>query len=209
MDKLFQFAEDKTKPKMRPYCPRCKYPLTTCLCNAVQTLQSPVSIVILQHVKEIGHAKNTARLVKLCMEKCWLVNTGDSEAVEQLKKRLAHSRSALIYPSETSKEMEARTSDFVSAHYETLVFLDGSWRQAFALFKSYPWLAQLPQWHFASPPPNQYHIRHTDKTASVSTLEAVAYSLEVGYHFNGEPLRKVQAALLAHWQGPETHRRQH
>ncbi|MBL4631507.1 MAG: DTW domain-containing protein, partial [Paraglaciecola sp.] len=56
---------------------------------------------------------------------------------------------------------------------------DASWRKALKIWHQNPWLHSLHSWHFAKPPNNQYYIRRTTQENSLSTLESVAYVLEL------------------------------
>lgn len=58
---------NQSGPKKRPTCPVCSRPVPLCLCTRIQTpsLQTSVSITILQHSREEKHALNTARIAKL------------------------------------------------------------------------------------------------------------------------------------------------
>ncbi|WP_083215207.1 DTW domain-containing protein [Comamonas aquatica] len=51
----------------RPLCPACLRPAAACLCGCVQPVASAVQVLVLQHPQEAGHAKNTARLLHLCL----------------------------------------------------------------------------------------------------------------------------------------------
>ena len=51
----------------RPLCPHCLRPASACLCSCVQPVHSRVQLLVLQHPMEAGHAKNTARLLHLCL----------------------------------------------------------------------------------------------------------------------------------------------
>ncbi len=49
-------------------CPRCGKPLPLCICDSVTPIKSKVSLLILQHPAEAGHAKNTAALLTLGLQ---------------------------------------------------------------------------------------------------------------------------------------------
>ena len=51
----------------RPSCARCLRPLSTCLCKHIHTVNNLVELIILQHPLEVNEAKNTARLLHLCL----------------------------------------------------------------------------------------------------------------------------------------------
>src|SRR5690625_3808174 len=51
----------------RPTCSQCAQPQVRCICPWVQPVKNRVPVLILQHPKEAGSAKNTARLLHLSL----------------------------------------------------------------------------------------------------------------------------------------------
>lgn len=190
---------------MRVYCKTCGYPQTICLCAHIDSREAPASVLILQHHREVGHAKNTARLITLGLSNSTVAAGKTREDFSHVESEVDVQSSALIYPGEKSQPIESAA--FTSNVPKTLIFLDGSWRQAFALYSQLPWLSALPQWCFNHAPDSNYTIRHTSQPKSLSTLEAVAYSLKTGYGFDSDPLLALQTAMQNSWQGPAHHRR--
>ena len=190
---------------MRQYCSNCQYPITTCDCSVIRRVECPLSISIIQHPKEVTHAKNTARLIALCLNNVSVVVSNNDEHMTSLRTRCETLPTALLYPGRDSHSWEQTTaSDHALAH---LIVLDGSWRQAFGLWQQHTWLQALPAYHFSSAPPSDYAIRHTDDTAHLSTLEAVAYALSSRFNTDVTPLYQLQRRMQDCWQGPPEHRR--
>lgn len=192
---------------MRVICCRCHYPLTTCVCAHISKVESPVEIVILQHSKEAAHAKNTVKLITLCLSNTKVIVGKSAADFAVIRQQLASRQSALIYPTDTSQGFESTLKNPVTPLPSTLVFIDASWRQAYAIWQGNPWLHSLAQYHFEDAPNSEYQIRHTKLEHSLSTLEAVAYSLSVGYKTDSQPLLRLQAAMQSMWRGPNSHRR--
>ncbi len=190
---------------MRDYCEHCHYPQSQCLCDAATALTVSADISILQHPKERRHAKNTARLVALCLPHTHLVGSDDEAAVSEFRSRCRDKKTAVIYPAADSTPIEHPGSP-VGA-FDHWVFLDGSWKQAFALYKQFAFLQILPAYHFSAAPVSHYTIRHTQIGKSLSTLEAVAYCLQQAGNDGADALLRVQQALVDRWQGPAEHRR--
>ena len=151
------------------------------------------SVDILQHPSEQKAAKNTARLVTLCMPKAniWVgENAGDfSELQTQL---LAETRPiAVLYPGTGSQPLETvikqQKSSQQPAQALRLLFLDGTWKKAYKLWQLNPWLQQYPQISIEATT-SQYHIRKAPKAHYLSTLEAVAICLQKAEHCNVQPL---------------------
>lgn len=189
---------------MRIYCDSCHYPTTICLCAHISKIDSPAKVLILQHPKEVKHAKNTARLVPLCLTHSELIvgkNQSDFDAISQ---QLNPEKTALIYPTDRSVELESAWQT-KQPKPETLIFIDASWRQAYGIWRSTPWLAMIPQYHFSQAPKSQYHIRHTKLAHSLSTLEAVAYSLKVSFNLDTQPMMRLLASMQEKMQMPKAH----
>ncbi|MFT2092892.1 tRNA-uridine aminocarboxypropyltransferase [Paraglaciecola sp. 2405UD69-4] len=171
----------KTK---RQYCSKCHYPQKTCLCAWVSPIDSPVNIVVLQHPKEVKHAKNSVKLLHLGLKAVnVLVGESPGDWAELIESAIqAPEKFSVCYPDEQSTPLESLDSDaqkqqsFPTGH--TVIFIDASWRKALKIWLLNPWLHNLQTWHFSAPPANKYQIRHTTQENSLSTLESVAYVLE-------------------------------
>ncbi|GGW96583.1 hypothetical protein GCM10007391_33380 [Alteromonas halophila] len=161
--------------------------------------------IVLQHPKEQKHAKNTARLAQLCSRKVTVINTSDADAMQKLRIHCDATSSALIYPAEYSRPLE--DTAFSEMPVKQWLFLDGSWKQAYAMLHQHPFLQALPAYHFASPPDSAYHIRHTQKINSLSTLEAIAYCMHQVYQDDVSPLYSLQKVFVERWRAPAAHRR--
>ena len=192
---------------MRQYCPHCGYPVKTCLCSAVSQIDADLQFVILQDNKEVAHAKNTARLVALTMPQTTIIQVDREGSTKAVAKTLASWRSpALIYPSEASVALERAKAESKLSH-DCYILLDGSWKQAYRMLHTLAVLQTLPHYHFNSAPVSEYRIRHTQLAYSLSTLEAVAYTLHTVTGADVYPLHSLQATMQANWQGPPSHRR--
>ncbi|OFC71523.1 tRNA-uridine aminocarboxypropyltransferase [Alteromonas confluentis] len=192
---------------MRFYCSDCGYPSKTCVCQAVETLHSDVHFLIIQHKKEAIHAKNTARLVCLTLPETRIIVSGTERLNQQVTDYLQQYQSpAVIYPSEGSVAIESLEAKPVREH-DLFILLDGSWKQAFGMWKTLQQLHTLPQYHFDSAPPSEYEIRHTKFDKSLSTLEAVAYTLTNTCESSAAPLHRLQQKFQSFWQSPQAHRR--
>jgi len=191
---------------MRPYCDQCQYPEVTCICDDITVSTSPIDIVIIQHRKEHSHAKNTARLVSLVLKNAVIIFTDDEEAMAALAQRSTEGNAALVYPHSNSSPLESASKD-EKGRFQALIFIDGSWKQAYGIVKSFPWLEALPMFHFKSAPRSNYRIRHTSVNDALSTLEAVAYSVECLCHIDVSNLYSAQEAMQRHFKSPPQHHR--
>lgn len=191
---------------MRAYCEQCHYPQNTCVCAHIKSISIPLNVIIIQHPKEATHAKNTARLVTMCIPSACIVLSNDDDAMHTLAQYSCKQTTALIYPSESSIALEdlSRTQ---KQQYKTLILIDGSWKQAFGIVKRSSWLQTLPAYHFSNAAPSQYAIRHTSLPHALSTLEAAAHSISCLCEADMSALYALQTAMQEHWQGPVSHRR--
>ena len=157
--------------------------MSVCLCHAVHPMKVEPQLIILQHPKEVDHAKNSARLVQLAVPQARvLIGESPEDFLPHLADCLEHpDHVAVFYPSPSSKPMESHLADFRRHNYKHLIFVDATWRKAFKLWQLNPWLQALTCWCFAAPPPSRYQIRKAKVENSLSTLEAVAYALEQGF----------------------------
>lgn len=184
----------------RPLCQTCHYPLRTCVCCAIAPIKSLGAIDILQHPSEQKAAKNTARLVTLCLpqSRIWVgENTGDFAEL-QAQLHTDPRPIAIVYPGANSQPLE----DFIATqtHAGTkwggknttpvamrFLFLDGTWKKAYKLWQLNPWLQQYPLVSIEATA-SQYHIRKAPKEHYLSTLEAIAICLQKAEHCNVQPL---------------------
>lgn len=192
---------------MRDYCKHCQYPVKTCICSSIVRYSIGINIVIVQHPKESSHAKNTAKLVTLCLSSAIIVNAHDADAMEALRKSSDLSTTVLVYPSENSNPIESLCNE-TTRDITTLILIDGSWKQAFGIIKQNVWLQTLQSVHFTQSPRSDYVIRHTSLAHALSTLEATAYSISCLTNIDTSGIYELQRAMQHHWQGPITHRRQ-
>ena len=191
---------------MRTYCEQCQYPASRCLCAAISTQTLSANVVILQHPRERRHAKNTAHIARLCSAQISIVATDNAEAMTALRDTLSQTpTTALVYPTQHSRPIERCTA--LKHEYRQWLFLDGSWKQAYAILQQHTFLQTLPSFHFATPPESCYQIRHTRVANSLSTLESIAYCMQYVYDDDTRALLRGQQALVERWQGPLSHRR--
>jgi len=173
----------------------------------VSSIQSPVALTVLQHVRETTNAKNTVRLLRLAIEDVTLCPVGNDDDLSNAMAQFENKQCAVFFPNQSSKPIEQHTACFKSNHYHSLLFIDGNWKQAAGIAKKLSHYPNIDFYHFAAPPKSQYVIRHTSIQGALSTLEAVALALYKGYQIPVEPLLTLQNAFQNMWQGPVEHRR--
>nr|WP_246029098.1 tRNA-uridine aminocarboxypropyltransferase [Parashewanella tropica] len=139
-------------------------------------VKSDIELVIMQHPSEVGHAKNSVRLLPHLLDKVRIVVGETEQDFAQLKAELeAESRPIyLLYPSEQSVE----ASQVKHSQQGILIVLDGTWRKALKLLKFNPWLLSFQSLHFSPQAPSRYRIRKASRIDSLSSLEAAAFGLQ-------------------------------
>jgi DTW domain-containing protein YfiP len=197
------------KKSTRIYCPKCHYPLTTCVCAHVTELDCPVKITILQDSSEVGHAKNTVRLLQLAIPSTQVIIV-DNETV--LPDALFNN-SVIVYPREAAipgeswkkstellRQSTDATTSFREHSFRQIILLDGSWRKTHKIWMQHPQLHTIPALTFAQAEATKYRIRKANKPNSMSTLEACTYTLARLYGIDCRSLEELQAAMQQHWE---------
>lgn len=176
--------------KIRAYCPDCHYPASVCICVAIRTISPRQKIIILQHPTEVKHAKNTTKLISLCVPKVTVLTGEQPGHFSDLVKQTWQNpdRFALIYPSTESKALEQNLASFYPPNDLTLILIDATWRKAYKIWQLNTWLQEIPNWHFAEPPVSLYRIRKTRLQGGLSTLEALAHTLRLTEKIDCRPL---------------------
>ncbi len=184
----------------REYCKSCSYPLTTCVCHAINQIELPLSVVVIQHHKEISHAKNTVRLAKLVSPCLQIIDARDSVSISKLSNQ-TDANTILLYPNENSRSLEEFADENVTLgkSIDQLILIDGTWKQAHGIWKRYRLDEHLPSVHFSNSVQKTYKIRASKKGFQLSTLEALAYSVSVLTKLDVSPYHNILDAMQAHW----------
>lgn len=200
----------------RAYCERCLRPASACFCHCITRLASNVELLILQHPEEVGHAKNTGRLLHLCLPNSrlevgeqWpqthlqaLLHEGDTQPV----------RSMLLYPPTAPDpqlpliQPPALPATWLEKPAQLrLVVLDATWRKSRKMLYLNPALQQLPRYALRGDFTGRYTIRKAHSPQQLSSFEAAAYALaELQWSVGGSELPQLieafDAAMLHHQQ---------
>ncbi|WP_041417457.1 tRNA-uridine aminocarboxypropyltransferase [Shewanella woodyi] len=160
----------------RPVCPKCHYPLNACLCSSIERMQVSTELIVLQDPSEVGHAKNSVRLMELVIPETQVYVGETPQDFQALRHYLNTCGKPvfLVYPSDSSSDV-AETSFTEQA---VLLLLDGTWRKAYKLLQLNPWLQDYPALHLDLTSASNYKIRKASRADSLSTLEAAAMMLK-------------------------------
>jgi DTW domain-containing protein len=188
----------------RATCDTCSRPRSACICAAVAQVDSRVEVLVLMHPMEVAQAKNSGRLLHLCLPNSRLL-VGESFDPAALDGALFGGGRApvLLYPasdSESAPGMPGSATDLGGdAGRLRLVALDATWRKSRKMLHLNPLLQQLPRLALADVPVSAYHIRKAHAPHQLSTMEAVARALDqLGDAAACETLLSSFRAFVAH-----------
>lgn len=183
-----------TGPK-RPVCAMCLRPQQACICRWITPASHAAEVLILQHPLEAGNAKNSARLLHLCLPHSRLV-IGETFAEPELR-ALLHAplndgkdepqsgrQAVLLYPDTPEGSAvgivappEPDLSLWRAPGKLRLVVLDGTWRKSRKMLYLNPLLQRLPRVSLTDAPASRYLIRKAHGAHQLSTFEAVCHAL--------------------------------
>ena len=167
-------------PPRRATCAACLRAQSACICHWVRPLSSRADLLILQHPLEVRNAKNSARLLHLCLGGSRL-EVGEAFDAAALHALLHQGGRVplLLYP-ETPGDAAAPVPDpLLMAQPERLrlVVLDATWRKSRKMLYVNPELQRLPRVALHDVPASAYRIRKAHAAHQLSTLEAAALAL--------------------------------
>ncbi|WP_434927474.1 tRNA-uridine aminocarboxypropyltransferase [Shewanella sp. HL-SH2] len=181
----------------RTYCAVCDYPQTACVCHAVSPFLARTNVIVMQHESEVNHAKNTVRLIRLVMPNMRVFVGETAEDFIDLQAYLAQASKPIyvVYPSDNSQTVSQSGAQADSI----IILLDGTWRKAYKILQSNPWLQHYPAIHLDVEHASNYIIRKAKRPDSLSTLEATALLLSaLDKTLDTEPLFAVFDAMVQH-----------
>jgi DTW domain-containing protein len=160
----------------RVVCARCRRPQVVCYCESVTSLPTRTRVLLLQHPRERRVGIGTARMAHLSLPNSTLRVGVDFAADRVVQRAVSEGSSAhLLFPGPGARDV----ADLPRDETLTLVVLDGTWNHAGRLLKLNPALGALPRVSFSPLRPSDYRIRRQPAPFCVSTIEALAFVLEV------------------------------
>ena len=161
-------------------CATCLRAQSACICRWITPVQSQAGLLILQHPLEVGNAKNSARLLHLCVTGSEMA-VGETFAVDALGGLLhAGGRTpVLLYPDTPGDPGLPAPPPMPSlpAASVRLVVLDATWRKSRKMLYLNPALQRLPRLALVDVAPSNYRIRKAHAPHQLSSLEAAAQAL--------------------------------
>lgn len=198
MQQPFVPADPRAKRKFDPaiICERCFRPKDACFCGKIISCDNRLRVVILQHPREQYKTLNSARLTHLLLKNSGIFVglswpnfkkvAGENEMPSQwgvlfLKPDREISGAPLTVFDRKKQPLE--NTSFLKG----IIALDGSWKQAKALWWRNSWLLKLNR--ISLNPARMRSLRPQVKNEALSTVEAVAFTLE---HL-GEPIEIAES----------------
>jgi DTW domain-containing protein YfiP len=141
----------------------------------------PTEVLILQHPLETHHAKNSARLLHLCLPGSRLL-VGEVFDGAAWQAEVAEPKyTVLLYPP-TAYAAHHAPAPLDAARLQDpsslrLVVLDATWRKSRKMLHMSPLLQALPRLSLDNVPVSNYVIRKAHKPGQLSTLEATCAAL--------------------------------
>jgi DTW domain-containing protein len=168
---------ETTRPR-RASCAVCERPQAACICAAVTPVGSAVELLILMHPLEAGQAKNSGRLLHLCVPGSRIVvgESFDAPALDELL-HADGKQPVLLYPAAPDAPATAALAPVDPACLR-LVVIDATWRKSRKMLYLNPALAALPRLALDELPASAYRIRKAHAAHQLSSFEAAAYALE-------------------------------
>jgi DTW domain-containing protein YfiP len=169
----------------RHYCQKCTKPDKTCICKWLSPQVNSIAVLVLQHPDKEKKAIGSAKLVTLGLTKSKVLTSlhiTENEVLTILGK-LSCSRPLLIYPQSLNDEHLHYVYDFEKEHftslplqkaYDSIILLDGTWRNTRELLHCNAWLNQLPTLNLKNVGESSYRIRQAKQAGALATIEAVS-----------------------------------
>ncbi|RYY03057.1 MAG: DTW domain-containing protein [Gammaproteobacteria bacterium] len=192
----------------RQLCETCLRPLKTCICKHVRPVSNAASLIILQHPQEVYEAKNSAKLLNLCLKNSQ-IHVGEVFDDGFFQKTQAENfYDLLLYPDTPEekslgilKPPEIDVSQLNSGDNLKirLWVLDGTWRKSRKMLYLNPAMQSMPRLSLQDCPPSLYTIRKAHSENQLSTLEASCYALQQLEHYSVDysPVLSAFAAFVA------------
>jgi DTW domain-containing protein len=165
-------------------CPGCFRLKDDCFCGKVATCDNRLRVVILQHPQEQFKALNSARLAHLLLKNSSIfvgLSWPNFKKVAGINELPSQWGVLFLKPDQTKNDRPLTVFNRNKLPIENTSFLkgiialDGSWKQAKALWWRNSWLLKLNR---ISLNPEDPSLRPQVKNEGLSTIEALAFTLE-------------------------------
>ncbi|MCW8994350.1 MAG: DTW domain-containing protein [Psychromonas sp.] len=179
----------------RAVCPTCLKALPACICATIEKIDNHHFLHILQDPSEEKKAIGTARILDLSLLRCKIsiAETFDASLFD------VHN-SYLLFPDPTAMTATEliKAQNITINEQSQFIVLDGSWKKAYKLLMSNPFLQALPKVAINVDEKSRYRIRKSPREDGLSTVEAGYYLLSQleNNHDKFKPLLKSFAYMI-------------
>ena len=153
-------------------CTNCALITSSCVCDSLVPVDNKPHTIIFRHCKEKGRGSNSARILNLCLTNVTLMDYGClGQDIPTLNIPLENA--ALVFPLHYNSNSEHPPKPVESIRsIETLILLDGSWKQTARMLQRIPGLIQLPRLEITPANPPLPRVRHPYFEGGMCTMEA-------------------------------------
>jgi DTW domain-containing protein len=165
-------------------CTSCFRPKDSCFCSKVAPCDNRLRVVILQHPQEQYKALNSARLAHLLLKNSGIfVGLSWSNFKKAAGQNEIPSQWGVLFFKPDQKRTDRPLTVFNrnkqplenTSFLKGIIALDGSWKQAKALWWRNSWLLKLNRINLN---PDHPSLRPQVRNEGLSTIEALAFTLE-------------------------------
>jgi DTW domain-containing protein YfiP len=186
-------------------CPECYRPKDHCFCHTHSSVHNEMRVLILQHPQEQYKLLNSARLAHAVLQNSTLKVGLSWRNFSHALGEDANSREwGVLYLKAGGEALGKPVEMFDSKKrlvgilpkLKGLVVIDGSWKQAKALWWRNPWLLRLNR---ISLNMQQQSLRSQIKSEGLSTIEAIACGLGIlgeKQHINDTLIQQYEALII-------------
>ena len=186
----------------RQYCPNCSKPLVACICAYLSPQDNKKAVIVLQHPDEKNKAIGTANIVTLSLNNAHVISSTHVPElqIKNLLNEMSCTQPILVYPKALGNEGNHYVHDFEKDHsisgvlknrFDSLILLDGTWRNTRELLHCNEWIKTLPTLELMNAGTSKYRIRQAQTPGALATIEAVSKVLGlIECSFQAEKLLK-------------------
>ena len=156
----------------RALCASCLKASSACICSTIKSIDNVFSLHILQDPSEEKKPIGTARILKLSLNNVQLT-IGEFFNEQEFDLNNCY----LLFPSEDAIPAEKFSEGRYINKSSQFILLDGSWKKAYKLLMSNPFLQKLPKISINVDAKSNYRLRKSPREDGLSTVEAGYYLL--------------------------------
>ena len=154
----------------RAVCSACLKALPACICSTIELIDNQHFLHILQDPSEEKKAIGTARILDLSLTRS-KISVGEIFSPSLFALHNCY----LLFPDESAISADRLCESENINSNSQFILLDGSWKKAYKLLMSNPFLQALPKVVINVSEKSHYRIRKSPREDGLSTVEAGYY----------------------------------